>query len=293
MISLLLVGFYTMPLTIKEINAKRATGSRLIILARTKDSKVLICKCYCGVIFSVRYSNFIHGGTMSCGCARINTLKGKLTPIEEINKRKPKDSRWTALHYDTGKTIPHKIVARCSCGSIKKVRAYAVCSGESKSCGCYNKEVASKRNTKWTGDERVLKIRWNSMISRCYNPSSERYKSYGGRGVIVCKEWRYSPDRFIAWALSNGFRKDLQLDKDIKGNGLIYSPATCCFVTQSENAKHKRYNPRKKYIWENKLLGLKEICTLENVPYSTVAARLRKGNSLNKSINNGSQRTSG
>ena len=30
---------------------------------------------------------------------------------------------------------------------------------------------------------------WCSMRRRCNSPKDKRYKSYGGKGVFVCKEW--------------------------------------------------------------------------------------------------------
>lgn len=30
---------------------------------------------------------------------------------------------------------------------------------------------------------------WRMMMYRCYNPSSESYPRYGGRGITVCPQW--------------------------------------------------------------------------------------------------------
>ena len=33
---------------------------------------------------------------------------------------------------------------------------------------------------------------WRNMLTRCYNPKSDRYANYGGRGIRVCERWRNS-----------------------------------------------------------------------------------------------------
>ncbi len=81
---------------------------------------------------------------------------------------------------------------------------------------------------------------WVSMKQRCYNPNDTAYDNYGGRGVRVCAEWVDDFQLFYNWAIANGWEHGLQIDKDIKGNGLLYSPDTCCFVTPKVNSNTKR-----------------------------------------------------
>lgn len=54
--------------------------------------------------------------------------------------------RWTVL-YKTEKRTKNRIViwhCRCECGNEKDVDAYTLTSGQSKSCGCLQKEIASE-----------------------------------------------------------------------------------------------------------------------------------------------------
>lgn len=81
---------------------------------------------------------------------------------------------------------------------------------------------------------------WVSMLHRCNSPINSRYANYGGRGVTVCAEWTNDFDSFADWALSNGWKQGLQIDKDIlcKKLGInppIYSPTTCSIVTRKKN----------------------------------------------------------
>jgi hypothetical protein len=126
----------------------------------------------------------------------------------------------------------------CRCGSefvtrIDRAKAY-----RTRSCGCSTGALIAKHGLAQHPLYRV----WNGMKSRCYNPKNPSYKYYGGRGVTVCDEWRDSVEAFYDWAMNNGYQPGLELDKDVVGDGTLYSPETCCFVTAEENRNHKRNN---------------------------------------------------
>jgi len=78
----------------------------------------------------------------------------------------------------------------CDCGKTTIAFPFNVKSGNTKSCGCLNKKLASERFTKH-GQWRSRTYRsWDNMIQRCTNPNHDHYKYYGGRGIIVCDEWK-------------------------------------------------------------------------------------------------------
>lgn len=74
---------------------------------------------------------------------------------------------------------------------------------------------------------------WVNMLQRCY---SEQYKAdhktYMGCSVV--KEW-HNFQNFAAWYYEN-YATGFALDKDILGNGKVYSPTTCCFVPPEINS---------------------------------------------------------
>ena len=76
------------------------------------------------------------------------------------------------------------------------------------------------------------------MKNRCYQKSYHAFRHYGGRGIIVCDEWRDNFQAFYVWAMANGYADNLSIDRiDVNGN---YEPSNCRWVTMSEQNKNKR-----------------------------------------------------
>lgn len=74
--------------------------------------------------------------------------------------------------------------------------------------------------------------KWVAMLKRCYslryvkdNPSYE--------SVEVCKDW-LTFSKFRAWMSAQRWEGN-QLDKDILGDGRLYSPETCALVSHATN----------------------------------------------------------
>lgn len=71
---------------------------------------------------------------------------------------------------------------------------------------------------------------WADMIKRCHSPL--KYPTY-----IPCwvdERWKYFM-AFRAWYLEQAPKMGDQLDKDFLGDGKLYSPETCCFVSRLFN----------------------------------------------------------
>ena len=82
--------------------------------------------------------------------------------------------------------------------------------------------------------------RYIDMKGRCYNPNNYNYKHYGARGIKVCDEWlgKDGYKNFEKWALENGYKKELSLDK-INNDG-NYNPENCRWVNQRIQNINKR-----------------------------------------------------
>ena len=86
-------------------------------------------------------------------------------------------------------------------------------------------------------DYHNLFLVWETMRGRCQNPNREKYKHYGARGIKVCDEWNLAKN-FCSWALKNGYKQGLQIDR-INNDG-DYEPSNCRWVTAKENSRNRR-----------------------------------------------------
>ena len=75
--------------------------------------------------------------------------------------------------------------------------------------------------------------KWSGMKQRCYNPNNKHYKDYSSKGIDVCPEWLNDSKAFFEWAVENGWRKGLWLDRIDKDKG--YSPDNCVFISKRTN----------------------------------------------------------
>lgn len=103
-----------------------------------------LCKCDCGNEKIIYGGHLGNGHTKSCGCMRPprNNLIGKnfgyLTPIEWLG-----NGKW---------------LCECKCGNQTEVETSNLTSGNTKSCGCYQKEQASKTTLKSLIGQRFGKL---------------------------------------------------------------------------------------------------------------------------------------
>lgn len=165
-----------------------------------------------------------------------------------------------------------KFVCECDCGNTTLVEPSIWEQGKVKSCGCLAKEKQIEHSPEL---DRIRRIR-NGMIQRCYNPNSKAYKYYGSRGICICDEWLNNADAFIEWALQNGYRNDLSIDR-INNDG-IYEPSNCRWATakmQANNQRHPKVH-KPKYLYNGKMYHLYELCEMFDT--SEPAIRYRMNN---------------
>ena len=212
---------------------------KLTVLKSTNERKhgsvIWECKCECGNVVRLAARSLIQKGQKSCGCSRSDWIKSDLTGQRygRLVVLEPTSDRY-------GNAVVWK--CKCDCGNIAYYSVNTLHSGRVVSCGCYNKEKAKFSNYKHGMCYKNVYRRWCGIKARCYNKNNICYPLYGGRGITMCDEWKNDPEAFCNWALENGYKRYLSIDRiDVNGN---YEPSNCRWVSkyqQDINRRDTRY----------------------------------------------------
>lgn len=198
---------------------KKKFGRWMVIkwVGRDKRGKwQWLCRCVCGREGIVMGSNLRRGNSKGCKSCQISRNNNKKR-LDLVGK---KFGKWTVLKWvGRDKRKRWLWLCICECGKKKNILGAILISGNSKGCrSCKAKIIFTKHGM---SKARLYRI-WKNMISRCENPNKTFYKNYGGRGIKVCAEWNKDFVAFKDWALENGYKDDLTIDRiDNDGN---YSP---------------------------------------------------------------------
>lgn len=151
---------------------------------------------------------------------------GKLVVMEEAE----------SIYSKTGKMI-RRWKCKCDCGNITIVRHGDLRNGSTVSCGCYNYEKESAAKTHGYSRTKLGNV-FEGMKQRCNNPKNKNYEKYGGRGIKICTEWLNDPKKFFDWAIKNGYKEGLSIDRiDVNGN---YEPDNCRWADNEAQCLNQR-----------------------------------------------------
>lgn len=229
--------------------------------AQQGNRRVWICLCDCGRRSVVASSaNLVYGRTKSCGCGE-NAYRVDLTGQRFgrwlVLGRAPKragrsDSRW---------------LLRCDCGVEVERRSDVLKSGDTKSCGC----GPNKTSTRHGQYKTAAYHHWQSIRSRCNNPSHPNYDRYGGRGIKMCVRW----DLYENFVVDMGERPSSKHSIGRIDNDGSYTPENCRWETSTEQARNKSTTVR--LTFDSRTMTLKEWCEELGLPYKTAHWRVRQG----------------
>ena len=202
-----------------------------------------------------------------------------MKPLSLENKR---FGNLIALNYAYSKYKKRYWKCKCDCGNYTIVCASQLLSGKTKSCGCLRKQIARENAIKTHTTHHFTQTRlydiWRSMKKRCYLKTHMHYSSYGARGIKICEEWKNDFISFYNWAMENGYRDDLTIDRiDVNGN---YEPNNCRWATIKQQQNNKRNNIFLTY--EGKTKSIYEWSNITGIKYCTIWWRYRHNWNINK-----------
>lgn len=165
----------------------------------------------------------------------------------------------------------------CDCGNKVVVVGSSLTSGATKSCGCYEHETKQKRNVTHGLRKHELYKTWLNIKARCYNPNNNHYKYYGGKGIGMCDEWKGDFKLFYDWAISNGWKCGLSIERI--DNKVSYKPSNCKWINMNEQSKNRTTNH---YLIDKKgnVFSIADVSRITSINAHTLYACYNKNKSI-------------
>lgn len=166
----------------------------------------------------------------------------------------------------------------CDCGTERTVNSAMLIQKKSTSCGCWQSEQVTARNTKHGQYGAKVYESWNGMLDRCKNKNHKYFKHYGGRGICVCDRW-LTFENFLS-DMGHPPTPLHSLDRsNVDGN---YEPENCRWVTNDIQQNNKRNNVFIEFSSERLTIAQWSVKT--GVADYTIRARLKRGWSIERAF---------
>lgn len=183
-----------------------------------------------------------------------------------IKITQPENSKYTILGYShTNKYYIKYFDAVCICGNKRQLTSQEV--KKNISCGCISKYIKHKTH----GMSKSLEYKtWIGIKERCYNVNSPSYHQYGGRGIMISKNWMSSFESFYNdMGVKPSINHTIERIDVNKG----YSKENCIWATKKQQANNRRSSYFLTYKGITKTRS--EWADLINVNIRTLASRCR------------------
>jgi hypothetical protein len=164
---------------------------------------------------------------------------------------------------------------RCDCGSVVAPLGFHIRHGLSKSCGCLQRELVSRRFRRLGYDHPEERGIYGSMLSRCFNPKRNVYHLYMGRGITVCERWR-GEHGFANFLADVGPRPSPEHSLDrFPNNDGNYEPGNVRWATPIEQGRNTRLN--RMIVVGGVSHCLSEWSEISGIEASVISDRIKRG----------------
>jgi hypothetical protein len=192
-------------------------------------------------------------------------------------------SRLTVLSRTTTQKKKSMWLCQCICGNQRIVAGKCLRNGDTKSCGCWSKDIRDARNFKHGMAKRGATrtktyVAWTTMNKRCVNPRTAKFPRYGGRGIVVCERWKHSFPNFLADMGECPPGMSIER-RDNDGN---YEPSNCYWATPKEQANNTRRN--RWLIFQGETRTLSDWAERVGIHRRTISSRLKMGWSIDQAL---------
>lgn len=232
-----------------DLKNKKIGWLEVIELTQQKDGTTRLwkCKCKCGNIVYKKSSKLKdaekNSYNLSCGCSKKQEdLIGKIYndfKVIKFIKNLPKTNRlW-----------------ECECMKCNNKLELSTFQLKKNENIC-KKELKEYKNLTHNLHNCFLRIK-----NRCYNPNSKQYKYYGQKGIKICNEWLEDSNKFVDWAIKNGYKSETtkkgynKITIDRIDTTKDYCPENCRCVDVFVQANNKTTNIFYEYMGKKQTLA--------------------------------------
>ena len=126
---------------------------------------------------------------------------------------------------------------------------------------------------------------WAGMKGRCFNPNTEHFSYYGGRGIGVCDRWMNSFENFFS-DMGEAPTKKHSLDRIDPDKD--YGPDNCRWATHTEQMNNLRHN--RLITFKGETLTQEQWGRKTGLNGTIICKRLKRGWSIEKTLTTSHQR---
>jgi hypothetical protein len=131
----------------------------------------------------------------------------------------------------------------CDCGTEAVVFGVVLRRGDTRSCGCLAREDTAGRRAARTkhGMYRTPTYKsWKSMVQRCCDSHTDKWRHYGGVGVTVCDRWNPKAGGSFENFLADMGGRPEGTTLGRFGDVGDYEPGNCAWQTDAEQKAEAR-----------------------------------------------------